>query len=428
MSIMSGIRGYVGGEGLWSKAQKAATSSLLRYSITSDQADYDTFLDFMRIPLGYKEVRVELDKPHPDFEFIKNKWIEVGIHPDDVNDAYFLYRNFKNVVYIQNAVRIWVSGDDVIQEFLDVGAKMHQAVLGADRVQIDALVKELNGLDDRSTEIENSFSASLAEGSRAIKNILIIVTAIFSLILGGFVVMVAIFITRIVVEVDRAKTEFISIASHQLNTPLSIMKNAYAMVQDQTLTVEQGIDYWGSGLKRMALVVEDFWNAFKLEEGIHSEIKQHDIMGIMRAAVEDKRNLLAVAKKDVVISITEPEGKIPEVFCDIKQIDNVMYNLLDNAVSYTPQGSITVSYTLSENGAYLKVSVKDTGIGFSKEDYEKLTKKFYRTKKALLRRPDGSGLGLYICKSLVESNQGTFSYESAGEGKGSVFSFTLPCA
>ncbi len=438
MKITSGIRSYVAGEGLWSKAQKAATNSLLEYSITSQESDYQNFLNLMQVPLDYKAVRLELEKKNPDFEFIKNTWIKVGIHPDDVNDSYFLYRNFKNVVYMQRAIQLWVFGDDtLVTSFVALGREMHDVVSKAydqnDSIQktiragqINALVKRLNEQDNELTRFEKLFSAVLGDGARAIKNILLLTTAIISLILGGFVVFVAFFIARMIIEIDRGKTEFIAVANHQLNTPLSIMKNAYAMVKDNTLTPKEGMEYWGGGLTRMNQVVEDFWNTMKSEGQTRIDVQKNNIAMIVEQVVLDKQKTIATTKKDIIVSIQPSDFVIPPVLCDAKQINNVIYNLLDNAISYTQQGSIIISYELIDG--YVKVNIRDTGIGFLIEDKEKMGQKFYRAKKALLSRPDGSGLGLYICKNLIENNKGKLSYESEGENRGSVFSFTLPIA
>ena len=111
--------------------------------------------------------------------------------------------------------------------------------------------------------------------------------------------------------------------------------------------------------------------------------------------------------------------------CDIKKINSAIYNLLDNAVFYTKEGTITIFYELVDN-KFVKVNINDTGIGFSEADKEKISQKFYRSKNALLSHPDGSGLGLYIVRNIIENNGGKLFYQSDGEGQGSTFSFTLP--
>ncbi len=230
-------------------------------------------------------------------------------------------------------------------------------------------------------------------------------------------------------EALKVKSEFLRIANHQLNTPLSIMNNAYSMVKDKSLTLKEGMEYWGAALRRMNHVVEYFWSAFRLDGEFTPVIVKSDISAAVKEVVEDNKKILFITgNKKIDIVIEKPNFSVPQVMCDIKKINNVIYNLLENAILYTSQGLITVSYELIADNAYLKVNIKDTGIGFSKEDKEKMAQKFYRAKKAVLTHPDGSGLGLFICRIIIESNGGKLRYESEGEGKGSTFSFTLPVA
>jgi signal transduction histidine kinase len=226
-------------------------------------------------------------------------------------------------------------------------------------------------------------------------------------------------------ELLSAKNDFIRIANHQLNTPLSIIRNAYSMVRNKTITPKEGMAYVGHGADRMSRVVKDFWNVLELEGEIKLNIQKIDIHPILENAVKDKKELLQTMKKKIKISIKKPAFNIPYVLCDEKQISNVVSNLLDNAIFYTQKGSVEISCEIIENN-FLKVNVKDTGIGFSEDEKEKIGQKFYRTKNAISSYTDGSGLGVYICKKIVEANGGEFTFYSEGENKGAIFSFTLP--
>jgi len=132
-------------------------------------------------------------------------------------------------------------------------------------------------------------------------------------------------------------------------------------------------------------------------------------------------------ERKLIIEIQKSNFQIPIVWCEAKQITHVISNLLDNAVYYTEKGGVTVSYELTgEDKEFLQINIKDTGAGISEEDKQKLFQKFSRGKHASGLRPDGSGLGLYIAKKIVESGGGKIWVESAGVGKGSTFSFTVP--
>ena len=141
--------------------------------------------------------------------------------------------------------------------------------------------------------------------------------------------------------------------------------------------------------------------------------------------IAEKRNLQYAQERKLALSVQSPDFKLPIVWCDLKKITHVISNLLDNAVSYTWKGEIVVSYELVGDG-YLKINFKDSGSGITDADRAKIFQKFSRGTGASGMHPDGSGLGLYICKKIVEGNDGEISFASEGKDKGTTFSFTLP--
>lgn len=224
-----------------------------------------------------------------------------------------------------------------------------------------------------------------------------------------------------------AKNRFIRMLNHQLSTPLSIMQNAYAMMQEGSLEPKKGLSYLAIGLKRMVQATYDLRSFLQPEKELALAIKKHNIAALVEQAAADHQQALGALGGKVTFSVEKPEFTVPEVLCDIKQIEIVIANLFDNAVAYTEQGSVTVRYRLLANH-YLGVSVHDTGIGFSKQDAAHIGHDCFRTQKAKQLRPEGSGLGLSICRYLMENNNGKLYYESGGEGKGSTFGFALPIA
>lgn len=225
-------------------------------------------------------------------------------------------------------------------------------------------------------------------------------------------------------ELLNAKNDFLRIANHQLNTPLSIMKHAYSMVKDGSLSLKNAVYYWGNGLERMSSVLREFWTAFQLDESKITP-KKTDIFDLIQKIVKEKKKSILVSDKKITISVEKPAQNYM-VWCDPEQMEQVIENLLDNAISYNqPNGKVFITSGIYKN-EYLKVSIEDTGIGFPKEEEQKIGQKFYRGKDALLAHPDGSGLGLYICKKIIEKNRGLLMFESKGQGQGSIFSFALP--
>lgn len=229
-------------------------------------------------------------------------------------------------------------------------------------------------------------------------------------------------------ELLNMKTDFLRVVNHQLNTPLSVMRGAFAILTDKKMGREefsQAIKYMNGGLKRMSDTINDFWDAFSLEgQEMVMDPDQTNLMEIINEQVEEKKLIPLAKERNIEITIEKPSFEVPPVWCDSKKITHVVSNLLDNAIFYTPKGKVTVSF--EQGKGYLKVLITDTGAGISKEDQKRLFKKFTRGESATGLHPDGSGLGLYIAQKIIEGNGGKLKLEKTELNKGSVFSFTLP--
>jgi hypothetical protein len=107
LNTLSSVRAYVGGEGLWSKAQKDAVFHLYKYGVSRNHDDYRLFHDFMKVPIGDGKTRKELQKANPDMQVAQHGFLEGRNHPDDIDGMIQLFRNFSNVSYIARAIEIW---------------------------------------------------------------------------------------------------------------------------------------------------------------------------------------------------------------------------------------------------------------------------------------------------------------------------------
>ncbi len=169
METISGLRGFVGAEGLWSKSQKNATIHLVRYAYSRDERDYDAFKEYLEVPFGHKRARLELEKADPDLDVAHQGLIDGGNHPLDVKTMARLFRWFRDFEYIDRAIGIWERGDALIDSLEIQGEKLHQYITAHDQVsdaEIETLVRETMLLDDKLTLLEGEFSYSLGEASR----------------------------------------------------------------------------------------------------------------------------------------------------------------------------------------------------------------------------------------------------------------------
>ncbi|MFH1142192.1 MAG: ATP-binding protein [Candidatus Uhrbacteria bacterium] len=232
--------------------------------------------------------------------------------------------------------------------------------------------------------------------------------------------------TKSLKELLEMKADFLRVVNHQLNTPLSVMKGYFSMMNDGIYTTKKALPLIKIGLERITSTVADFWGAYELEgERMRMNPQKTDFSEIVNKLISEKQKMKLAIERNLIISAQKTKFSIPLVWCDYKKVSHVISNLLDNAVQYTRQGNITVSYELTDDDR-LKVNVKDTGVGISAREKEKMFKKFSRGDKATDLRPDGSGLGLFIAKKIVEGNNGEISLYSAGKDKGTTFSFTIP--
>jgi signal transduction histidine kinase len=228
-------------------------------------------------------------------------------------------------------------------------------------------------------------------------------------------------------ELDKAKDEFISMASHQLRTPLTSIKGYISMLSEGDagqLSPEQlqYLDYAFSGTNRMVELISDLLNVSRMQAGRF--FMEQSLTDLTKMVVEEVQDLQAHAQpKHLELTFTKPKLPIPPLNIDENKTRQVIMNFIDNAIYYTRKGSITV--TLKKEGNRIEFRVKDTGIGVPEAARAKLFTKFYRAGNAQTLRPDGTGLGLFMAKRVVEDQGGTIIFESE-EGKGSTFGFTLP--
>src|SRR3989344_321263 len=228
-------------------------------------------------------------------------------------------------------------------------------------------------------------------------------------------------------ELDRMKSEFLSIASHQLRAPITaikgyaslIVQGDYGPVPD---TMKDPLERVSESARVMASSIEDYLNISRIEQGsLKYEFAPVDVASVAQKVVEEMRPV-ALAKH-LALNFSSKDGALM-VQADFGKIKQVFSNLVDNAIKYTKEGNVSVTAERAEGK--IRVTIADTGIGIAKEDIEKLFAKFTRAKDANKINTTGTGLGLYVAKQLVEGHKGTIRLESEGLGKGARFVVELP--
>lgn len=230
-------------------------------------------------------------------------------------------------------------------------------------------------------------------------------------------------------EIEKMKTEFVSLAAHQLRTPLSAIKWALKMLVEgdlgQLLPEQMEIvkkTYQSN--ERMVGLVNDLLDVTRIEEGkylfkpVFTEIEP-----IVRFVINSYQE--EAKRKELILEIQKPVGdKMPRVMIDVEKMKIAIQNLIDNAVKYTlPGGRVTVSFKYDKKE--LAVAIKDTGVGIPEDQKERVFSKFFRGTNVVKMETDGSGLGLFIAKNIIEAHGGKIWFESE-RAKGTTFYFSLP--
>ena len=231
------------------------------------------------------------------------------------------------------------------------------------------------------------------------------------------------------IEVDRAKSEFVSLASHQLRTPLGIIKWHLEALKNEDYyrrapqSVKKYLNVIYKNNERILDLVRDLLSVSRIEQGQIKNMPR--LTNLVREIEEIVRQMKIVAnKKNIALRLTIKNQRIPLINIDVTRLREIVENLIGNAITYTLNGG-SVDIIVKKVGATLSISVKDTGIGISATDQKRLFTKFFKGENAILYNPEGSGLGLYVVKSYVENWGGKISVQSI-EKKGSTFTICLP--
>ncbi|MBU2220116.1 PAS domain-containing protein, partial [Patescibacteria group bacterium] len=230
-------------------------------------------------------------------------------------------------------------------------------------------------------------------------------------------------------ELDKSKSEFISVAAHQLRTPLStikwifdlLLKNEAGKVRpEQRHYMEMG----NISNEKLIIIVNDLLNVSRIEEGnFKLNLSSCDIKKILTEAQIDINNVIKGKNIDVQYELAE---NLLAITVDKEKLLTVLENVLINAANYTPEnGKIKISAMVE--GGFLLISVADNGIGIPEEEKKKVFSKLFRATNAIRAHPDGSGLGLFIAKKIIKMHKGDVTFESQ-EGIGTKFIIKLPMA
>jgi len=254
--------------------------------------------------------------------------------------------------------------------------------------------------------------------------------ALIILLITAILFIIAVIITRSferLAEASRMKSEFISVVSHQLRSPLSNLRWAIELLMSGRLgkIEEKQTEYFrilkeNSG--RMGELVSDLLIVSRIETAtLPQKRKEISLEDLIKKLISEFKPFAQASNVEIEF---KSEENLPKILADPSQIRLVVENLLDNAVRYIKDRG-KVKMLLSRRGQNLYFEIEDNGVGIPKEDQKYIFQKFFRSENILRYQTQGSGLGLYISKAIIERSGGKIGFKSQ-EGVGSTFWFTLP--
>jgi hypothetical protein len=506
MHTLSSVRAFVGGEGLWSKAQKDAVFSLQRYALTHDEQDYQDFLDDMKVPEGDHNARLELLKSKPDLAVARAGFLQGQIHPDDIDGPIRLLRNFYWVSYLDHAIRAWTKGDQLLSELRVTGELYRDTLMSHpnDFKALNEISSRIRSINRELTTIESEFSAALGEGSRWLEHV--VLSLLFMVVLtveavgltltfrtsrrisqglaelnfaaqqigqGDFskrleahssdeigtltesINEMGSLLSRSYSDLERrvkerteelsqlasensrlyeeakaalqSRDEFLSIASHELKTPLSglalhlqLLKRILSInvtpeaLEKQTRSVELAI----TQSEKLSRLMNELLDLTRIRAGrleLHREtcdLKDiaHDCLSGLASEIALNGSQITLCGDDSVVGNFDP-----------MRMAQVLTNLISNAVKYGNKTPIECS--LRSIDGFAEIQVKDHGLGIPPEKQSSIFERFERATHD--SGISGLGLGLYITRQILEAHGGSIAVQSV-VNQGTVFTARVP--
>lgn len=482
VNTLSSVRAFVEGEGLWSKFQKNAIHSLYQYALIGDEKFYREFEENLKIPLGDRVARLELAKEDYDHEVTRQGLLQGGNHPNDIDGMIYLLRNFNSISYIRDAIIAWTNADMLLDDLMAAAAEIKDSFENGkrDNARIEKALRQVADVNVRMTAFEAEFSASLSTGSRWLEKLLatVLILMVFTIESTGLILtfmfsrnlnrslkemmttarevgrgnfenrapvhsrdelgQLAASLNKMIDDLkknigqreqaesaNQVKSIFLANMSHEIRTPLGVIIGFIEVLRDPHLSeVERNkyldtIESTGHNLSR---IINDILDISKVESG-HLEIE------VLTFRVEDlfteleKWFRLKAQQKNNKLTFEIDPNSSTQIHTDRLRLQQILINLISNALRFTEEGRVQVTYKNENN--ILHFRVKDTGIGISPDQISKLFIMFSQADQSTTRKYGGTGLGLVLSKKLAQLLGGDVVLERSEPRKGSTFLATV---
>ncbi|TCC92303.1 HAMP domain-containing histidine kinase [Pedobacter frigiditerrae] len=429
--IKSGVRSYINGESAYSKGQKDALLNLSYYLNTQDISYWNRYKESLKVPMSDNLARHAMVNNEPD-SIPFNHFINGKVHPSDIDNIIWMFKNFKNVKEFKEAVDLWAKSEIVL---IDINRDAERFKHSTDIQLKEQLSLKIAISNAKLTELETNFSKNLSNLARKIEKLLNWVNALVTIIMIGSL---SAYLMLVIAKLYKSKGElkesydkvfdlnleldtFVYSLSHDLRAPLTSLQGLvkFSSLETDITSIKENMLLMDRLLDKQDAFIKDVISLLQ-RRNLTPQPKKMNLKVVVEDAFSlNKHN---ADNKEIRTEIEIAKG-LEEINSDIVFIKIIINNLISNAFKYSdPTKEYQfIKVKVKSDDTNLVIKVEDNGIGISEEFHQKVFDMFY----ILDSRKRGTGLGLYIIKQSVEKLGGTIVLDSI-LGVGSKFTMSLP--
>lgn len=485
VNILSAVRAFVGGEGLWSKAQKNALLDIQSYIIFRDEKYHQSFLKQLEVPLGDREARMELMSTQPDLKIVYDGFLKGRNHPNDIDSMTNLILRYHFISYLKQSIEAWTKADLLIDDVLKIEKEIHNEILKTPKNQPlhrqQEFLTKIAHLNIQVTELADRFTYSLGEASRWVEDTLLIALILLVLIVESTGLFLTFKFSQNLVKTlnelnitankigtgdldqqatvhskdelgqlamalnqmaknlkslagekqtaekaNHIKSLFLANMSHEIRTPLGAILGFVEILKDPTLKEEKRSQYLeiiSRAGKSLLAIINDILDLSKVEA---DKLEINKEVFSLKNLIEDLRNLLQIRceEKRIMLYFDQAPDMPDYIFSDQVRLRQILINVIGNAIKFTEKGSVTVNCKFENSD--LVFLITDTGLGISESGKNELFKPFSQVDRATKKVNGGTGLGLVLTRKIAELLGGDIRLEKSTLCVGSEFSVRIP--